>query len=205
MAKLPAWYKPNTVGETGFLTVQNALLPYLSEENQVAGTTNLYSGDEAFNTYDASTLKPPSSLVPGSKKMYLSKERADRALAAIARMRNAAGMPTSTYPSENAVRKYDTAGNPIYASVNPDTSGLRYLTDSIKQMKKYGANGGAMTRKNYLLFLDSIKALQNSQAAQSAGEYSELARQFTSVEGAKPTSNVAGRTVFGKASTKLFG
>lgn len=205
MAKIPSWYKPDIVGETGVVTAKNSLLPYLNAEGQIASATDLYTQDETFNTYDSSTLPPPSSLSPDKRKMYLSKERAERALAAIARMRNASGMMNSKNPAQGTLIKYDDAGNPVFSSVNPDTAGLRYLTDSIRQMQKLGANGGAMSRKNYLAFLDSTKALQNSTAAQEAGEYADLAKRFTNVEGTKPTSSISGRTIFGKASNKLFG
>lgn len=205
MAKIPDWYKPGTVGETGFLTMQNALLPYLNTQGQVEGSANLRVGDESFLSYDPSTIRPPSDLSSERRRMYLSRERAERALAAIARMRTATGMPISKYPSEDKIIKYDDAGNPVRSSFNADSAGLRYLTDSINQMKRFGAAGGAMTRRDYLNFLDATKAMQNSQAASEAGQYAELAKQFTNIEGTKPTSTVSGRTIFGKASNKLFG
>lgn len=205
MAQIPSWYKPNTQGETGFLTLQNALLPYLNEQGQIEGTANLRTGDDTFKDYDPSSIRPPSSLSSDRRKMYLSRERAERALAAIARMQSATGEPLSKNPSTKQVLRYDAAGNPVYASVTPDSAGLRFLTDSIKQMKQYGASGGAMSRRDYLNFLDATKAMQSSQAASDAGDFYQLARQFTNVEGSKPTSSVGGRTIFGKASSKLFG
>jgi hypothetical protein len=205
MAKIPVWYNPSIIGETGFQTLQNAILPYVNESGQVEGSANLRTGDEQFSGYDPSTIQPPSSLASEKRKMYLSKERAQRALAAISRMRSATGQPLSLYPQAKKVMKYDDAGNPIYSSIDPDTAGLKYLTDSISQLEKLGAPGGAMTRRQYLALLDNSKAMQNSQAARDAGEYAELAKQFLNVEGTKPTSTVAGRTIFGTSNKKLFG
>lgn len=190
----PSWWQGMVANKnnpyTQYFMTANAMLPFLSPEDQRAFANNLglqYKGQGTkFGNPMDFTFGTTMGVSPELRAQYQSSQRAQMALNLLDRMRMAAGIK-----DENKMGK-----------------GYQFLRQMIDALRDFGASGRAMSRADYMGFISAIDPLINSQdktlAAYGALGKSFLQPFFTGGElvGSRKVGN---STYFGVPNPVLYG
>jgi hypothetical protein len=164
----PAWWKGLVpVGgldpTAEFALWQNALIPFMSPEDQRTAGNNLamlYPNEEKFKAYGLEQTPTPA-LGPYSSEPkwdYLSAQRAENALATLDKARDVMG-------------KTNTDFGP----------GYQFLRNIVTVLKNYGATGGDhQTRAQYLGQLGALDPLMSQAKTDALSAYGPMAQQLAS-------------------------
>lgn len=186
------WWKGVASPTSAQASMTNALLPFMSPEDQRTVGTNLSSLSEYSSYKNAPYPAAPSSITQEMKNKYLSSQRATGALAALENMRKITGKTE--------------------ADLGP---GYSFLKDAIGALQRLGGTDGGMSRAQYLEFKNTIDILtQQAKDNYDVQPYAALAQYFLSPtissgslmnEQTVMSPSGSTRKVFGKANKKLFG
>jgi hypothetical protein len=176
---------------TQYIMMANAMLPFLSPEDQRAFAANIdrqFKGKGAkFGDATEFGFGLTSAVTPEVRTNYLSSQRAESALSALKRMRAASGFKEKEFGP-----------------------GFQYLKQIVDTLRDFGSIGRAMSRAEYTAFLGAIDPLLNEAKSGRLGAYGGLARAFLqpfltggSLMNASRTQSGAVR--FGAPNPKLFG
>lgn len=183
----PTWFIDKKVSNP-YGSVANAILPYLSPENQRSLGTELGRTNKDFESYGNAQFSPaPSSIGAQTRRQYLSSDRATQALAAVERMRTLSGK------SEKQMGK-----------------GYTYLVDVIKTLQRLGGmSGSGMSRANYQELYTAVQNFtENTKLDTASAPYAQLANYFVSPTfSAGPLVNnrkIGEQVVAGSPNRKLY-
>jgi len=192
----PGWWKgmmpSRWTAETEFAAMANALLPYMSAEDQRAlGSTLSRLFPDAFSSYspEQTDYPTPVTAIPETQQTYFqSQQRADEILSALNKMKEASGQDESKFGP-----------------------GYQYLRHLAQTMKDFGAPTGAknMSRRQIINLYGALDPLLAETKGEQLGAYGEVARSLTqpffSAAGLLEVSkDESGKWTFGKANKSWF-
>lgn len=184
---------------TSFPNLVNAVLPYLSPQDQQAASVFLNTQDPtgAYKDYLGQVPFIPQGIgfdaalgaetaSEKTRERYLSSTRASEALAKLDAMRQQSGLTEEQLGS-----------------------GYKFLKQVIGILKTLGGTEGErMTRAEFESMQSQLGALMSqAQSDKTLAPYAEVASKFinpTVVGQFNPVTQIAGRTVYGQANKKFF-
>lgn len=186
---MPSQWTP----ETEFAAMSNALMPYLSPEDQRSLGSNLARlFPDAFGNYSPEKAAYPEPQAPGiapaTSTYFQSAQRAADVLSALDKMKEVSGQDESKF--------------------GPGYQYLRHLADT---MKDFGAPTGAqnMSRRQMVNLFGALDPLLAEGKGQQLGAYEGLAKSltqpfFTAAQLLNVGKDESGNWVFGKANKSWF-
>lgn len=185
---LPSQWTP----ETEFAAMANALMPYLSTEDQQAMGSNLSRlFPDAFGGYSPEKTtypKPASTISDQAHIYYQSQKRANDLLSALDKMKAASGQEEKKFGP-----------------------GYQYLRQLASTMKTFGGAEGAhgMSRRQQINLYSALDPLLAEAKGENLSAYGEIARAVTQpfFGGGKLLDvykNSEGTWVFGNPNTGWF-
>lgn len=185
---MPSQWTP----ETELAAMSNALMPYLSPEDQRALGSNLSRMfPDAFGSYSSEKTQfpqPATSLTPPTSSYFQSAQRATDILSALDKMKEASGQEESKFGP-----------------------GYQYLRQLASTMKDFGAVAGAqnMSRRQMVNLFGALDPLLAESKGQQLGAYEGLAKSmtqpfFTAAQLLNVGKDESGNWVFGKANKSWF-
>lgn len=199
----PSWWRgliPNRfTPETEFIATYNALIPFLSPEDQRTVATYFYgalpqnqlSAFKGYNPAKAKFTVPSFELSTLQKEQYTSADRAKMALQTLNQLKQAAG------------KKQPDMG-----------TGYRFLQNFLQTMKSFGGgkvgSGERQTRAQYQQMRAALDPMIAQTRSGDLSPYASLVKQlaqpyFTAGAPTSIAKNAAGRYVFGKPNQQFFG
>lgn len=192
----PAWWQgmvPSQVRpDTEYATLINALIPYMSPEDQYTAATNLARlFPDGFGAYSAEKLNiiPPPEVTTALRQQYSNAERASGALTALNNMRTALGRPET--------------------DLGP---GFKFLSDLATTMQKFGGQAGSpQSRQQFLqgqAALDPLLAETKGEMLSAYGPTARMLAQPFFSAGPLTTASkdqATGKLRFGSVNPRLMG
>jgi hypothetical protein len=155
-AGVPRWWNStiytNPNAEQQFANAANALLPYLSPEDQ-RNIANYLSSNfkDVYGSYANAALPAIPTNVSGLREQYLNPTRVQDALGLLDKVQQASG------------------GTP--------GAGYGFLKNALNLMNKYTTAGSPMTREQYNQFVNGVKEMTTS-VGKDLSAYSNLSQLF---------------------------
>jgi len=192
----PSWWKgmlpSQWTPETEFAAMVNALMPYLTIEDQRAmGSSLSRLFPDAFGSYSPEKTAyptPPSSIKAEREYYFQSQQRATDLLGALDKMKAASGQDEKKFGP-----------------------GYQYLRQLATTVKEFGAKVGQsqMSRRQYINMYSALDPLLAETKGEALSAYGEIARALTQpFMGAGKLINVykdqSGNWIFGKPNTGWF-
>jgi hypothetical protein len=175
----PKWWI-NLPGK-GYDTAANALIPFLSPENQRSVGSYLANKQTSLKSYADAPYAPTTPSTPDTSRYFMSSARAQQAMTALQN----AGVTTG--------------------------SGYTYLKTILSTLQRLGGNGGPITRGSYQELVNAINAINaQAKGDSSLKNYQTLADYLVNPtfsagrQTGAATQTQTGRTIFGKPNTSLF-
>lgn len=185
----PSWWTGASAKDP-LESFKNALLPFMSPEDQRVSATQLASKNKEYASYaDAPFAPAPTKVTAAMRNQYFSAERAANALTSLNNMK---------------------AARPAAYKSSAESAGYTYLADVLKTLQRLGSTQGeGMSRADYMEFqraVDSMsRGIENNKDAQP---YAELANYMINpgFSGGSLVNyrKVGNRTIYGSANNKLF-
>lgn len=186
---MPSQWTP----ETEFAAMANALIPYLSPEDQRSMSSNLSRlFPDAFGNYSPEKTQFPEPQAPGiapaTSTYFQSAQRASDILSALDKMKEVSGQEESKFGP-----------------------GYQYLRHLATTMKDFGAAPGAqnMSRRQMVNMFGALDPLLAESKGQQLGAYEGVAKSltqpfFTAAQLLNVGKDESGNWVFGKANKSWF-
>lgn len=192
----PEWWKGMTPSEwtpeTEFASIVNALIPYLTVEDQRQMASYLArlfpTGFGDYNPEKTSYAPPPPPTTETTDHLkYFSAQRAENALSTLDKLKEAVG------------KKDDELG-----------AGYSYMRQIIKAFKDFGGTPeNAQTRRQYISMSAALDPLFAESKGEQLSAYGEIARSFARpFISTRPLIKVSkdeqGNWIFGKGNKKWY-
>lgn len=190
----PSWWKGMMPSEwnpeTEFAAIVNALIPFLTPEDQRqmgSYLARLFPKGFSYNPESVEYTPPPPSVETGDRQKYLSSQRAEEALKVLDEVKRLSG-------------KKDEELGPGYS----------YIRQIVKAFKDFGGTPeGIQTRRQVLNLYSTVDPLLAESRGEKLGAYGEIARAIVQPFMASGTLvNVSkdeqGNWVFGKGNKKWY-
>ena len=194
----PTWWKglvpDRFTGATAYAATMNALIPYLSEEDQRTVASNLSRTGGPFkklyNPEKVNFEKPKSKLSGRDRSYYTSAERAQTILGTLRKMQKAAKKAGAG--SAGAGYKY-----------------LRHVANVAEDFGGKSSFGRVQTRQQYLQMISALDPLLAEAKSGKLSSYGSAARMitnpyFTAGAVVPVRKDQAGNYVFGKGNKGLY-
>lgn len=193
----PSWWKgmmpSQWTPESEFAAMANAMIPYLSPEDQrQLGSSLSRLFPDAFGSYSAEKTEfglPPQTISPQNKFYFTSQQRGSDMLNALSKMQQASGKSES--------------------DMGPGYQYLRQLAQTLVDYGGRSKDARSMSRREQMMYYGAIDPLLAETQGEQLGAYGEIARAVTQpFFSAGNLVNVSkgenGEWIFGKANTKWF-
>jgi hypothetical protein len=189
----PTWWKgvapTKWNAETKYIATMNALIPFLSPEDQRTVGMNLsqIKGFKDYNALNANFATPPSELNDNQRRWMMSQGRAKAALETLGKIAKFAGGANKLGP------------------------GYKFLQNVMGTMQDFGSQGNNMqTRRQRMNMLSAIDPLRNQAKEGSLSPYGQVVNMLTNpyytAGQVVPTSKGRdGNYIFGKYNPNLGG
>jgi len=192
----PSWWLGKTPSimddKSKYAALLNALIPYLSPEDQRTYASNLYRNyAEAFPEYDPELMQypiPPGEVTTEIKQRFTEKERAEQALATLSQVAGITGQTDE---------KMGT--------------GYKFLRNLLSVLKDFGGESAEnqQTRQQYLQQMGALDPLLAEGKSSELSPYSSIAQSlaspyFTAGQAVPIQKTSDGRYIFGQANRQLF-
>lgn len=189
----PSWWRglvpSRATEESSYIALVNAVLPFMSPEDQRSIVGNLATQEGIGEFYGGNVFAPPpGELTTQMRQQFTSAERARQALASIERMRAASKIERKEFGP-----------------------GYQYLRNVISTMRDFGGAAGDMqSRQKRMQFLAALDPLLNQARAGALGAYgaaaSALGQPFFSARNLVPVQRTEdGSYVFGRRNVQFGG